>query len=122
MGNTAKDYMNNMGFLMKELHKEWERTGVVKASILISLDEADGIHQKILKRVAEQQNHLETAELTFKQSIQLSRENYILLRLVKKIQKEKERTNKKRLDMAFSVSLDKEELKLYKEVLQSEKE
>lgn len=57
---------------------------------------------------------LEKDELSFKQSIGLSRENYVLLRLVKKIKAKEDKTNDKGLDMEFSVPLDKEEYKLFK--------
>ena len=33
MGKQNKEIIDNMEFLMKELHKEWDRTGAVKASV-----------------------------------------------------------------------------------------
>lgn len=35
MGKQNKEIIDNMEFLMKELHKEWDRTGAVKASVFI---------------------------------------------------------------------------------------
>lgn len=37
MGKQNKEILSNMEFLMKELHKEWDRTGADKASILLPL-------------------------------------------------------------------------------------
>jgi len=37
MGKQNKEIIDNMEFLMKELHKEWDRTGAVKASVLYPL-------------------------------------------------------------------------------------
>ena len=35
MGKQNKEIIDNMQFLMKELHQEWDRTGAVKASVFI---------------------------------------------------------------------------------------
>jgi hypothetical protein len=35
MGKQNKEIIVNMEFLMKDLHKEWDRTGAAKASVFI---------------------------------------------------------------------------------------
>ena len=41
MGKQNKEIIDNMEFLMKELHKEWDRTGADKASVSISLNNVE---------------------------------------------------------------------------------
>ena len=43
MKSDSTTVIKNMEFLVKELHKEWDRSGVTKASVIISLEEVDGI-------------------------------------------------------------------------------
>ena len=50
----------------------------------------------------------------FRECMKLSRENYILLRLLRKMKKEEDRTNKLAKELVFQVDLDKEEWKLFK--------
>ena len=49
--------------------------------------------------------------------MELSKSNFVLLRLLKKIKKAEEKTVKKGLDMEFAVELDKEEYKLFVEIV-----
>ena len=48
IGKQNKEIIDNMEFLMKELHQEWDRTGAVKASVFISLEEVEDVHKVIL--------------------------------------------------------------------------
>lgn len=116
MGKQNKEIIVNMEFLMKELHKEWDRTGAAKASVFISLDEVEDVHKTILLRIAKQQKEAETGDITFKKSVRLSRECYILLRLARKIKAEEHKTYKNGNCYKFEVALDKDELKLFKEM------
>lgn len=110
---TENGVMKNMEFLVKELHKEWERSGDTKATVMIELEEVNEVNQTIAEKIIEKQNRLEKDDMTFKDSMLLSRENYILLRLAKKIKLQEDKTNAKALDLEFSVPLDKEEYKLF---------
>ena len=111
---AGNDLMKDMEFLINELHKEWDRSGATKATVIIGIEEATEVNQTLAAKIVEKQELLEKDELSFKQSIGLSRENYVLLRLVKKIKAKEDKTNDKGLDMEFSVPLDKEEYKLFK--------
>ena len=53
-------------------------------------------------------------ELTFKQSIAKSKECYVILRVVRKIAKKKDKCEKQAIDNEFAIELDKDELKLFK--------
>ena len=116
MKKDGKEIMDDMEFLVNELHKEWDRTGVTKASVVISLEEVKEVNQVLLLRIATTHELVEAKEMTFKESMALSRECYVLLRLARKIKGKEDKTNKKAMDLEFSVPLDKEELKLFKEL------
>ena len=60
MGKQNKEIIDNMEFLMKELHKEWDRSGANKASVFISLDEVEEVNKTLLLRIAKQQKEAET--------------------------------------------------------------
>ncbi|HAQ3903755.1 MULTISPECIES: hypothetical protein [Enterococcus] len=116
MKKDGKEIVNDMEFLVNELHKEWDRSGVTKASVVISLEEVEEVNQVLLLRIAKTQELAEATEMTFKESMTLSRECYVLLRLARKIKGKEDKTNKKAVDLEISVPLDKEELKLFKEL------
>lgn len=116
MGKQNKEIIDNMEFLMKELHKEWDRSGANKASVFISLDEVEEVNKTLLLRIAKQQKEAETGDITFKKSVKLSRECYILLRLARKIKAEEYKSYNNGTCYEFEVALDKEELKLFKEM------
>ena len=44
MKSDSTTVIKNMEFLVKELHKEWDRSGASKASVIITLEEVDGIN------------------------------------------------------------------------------
>lgn len=116
MGKQNKEIIDNMEFLMKELHKEWDRSGANKASVFISLDEVEEVNKTLLLRIAKQQKEAETGDITFKKSVKLSRECYILLRLARKIKAEEHKSYNNVTCYEFEVALDKDELKLFKEM------
>ncbi len=114
MKSDSTTVIKNMEFLVKELHKEWDRSGVAKTSVIISLDEVDGINEKLKEIIYKTQKALDEDELTFKQSIAKSKECYVFLRVVRKIAKKKDKCEKQAIDNEFAVELDKEELMLSK--------
>lgn len=116
MGKQNKEIIDNMEFLLKELHKEWDRSGANKASVFISLDEVEEVNKTLLLRIAKQQKEAETGDITFKKSVKLSRECYILLRLARKIKAEEHKSYNNGTCYEFEVALDKDELKLFKEM------
>jgi hypothetical protein len=114
---TAKEVRKDMEYLVKLLHKEWERSGKTKAVVMVQLEDVSEIKKRMAGVIADKQKLLENEELTFKQSMELSKNNFVLLRLVKKVKKAEEKTVKKGLDTAFSVELDKEEYKLFVDIV-----
>lgn len=73
MKSDSTTVIKNMEFLVKELHKEWDRSGASKASVIISLEEVDGINDKLKEIIYQTQKSVDEDELTFKQSIAKSR-------------------------------------------------
>ena len=114
---TGKEIVKDMRHLVKLLHKEWERSGRTKAEVMITLDQIAAVNRSLAARIVEKQKQLEAEELTFQQSMALSRENFVLLRVVKKIKKAEDKTNQKGIDSAYKVELDKEEYKLFMEIV-----
>ena len=114
---TAKEVRKDMEYLVKLLHKEWERSGKTKAAVTVRLVDVPEIEKRMAGVIVDKQKHLENEELTFKQSMELSKNNFVLLRLVKKVKKAEEKTMKKGLDTEFSVELDKEEYKLFVDIV-----
>ena len=114
---TGKEITKDMEHLVKLLHKERERSGKTKAEITINLSDAAEVKKRMAEAIAEKQKQLENDELTFQESMELSKNNFVLLRLVKKVKKAEDKTNQKGLDLKFSVELDKEEYKLLKEIV-----
>ena len=114
MKSDSTTVIKNMEFLVKELHKEWDRSGASKASVIISLEEVDGINDKLKEIIYQTQKSVDEDELTFKQSIANSKECYVLLRVVRKIAKKKDKYEKQAIDNEFAIELDKDELKLFK--------
>ena len=114
---TAKEVRKDMEYLVKLLHKEWERSGKTKAAVTVRLVDVPEIEKRMAGVIADKQKMLENEELTFKQSMVLSKNNFVLLRLVKKVKKAEEKTMKKGLDTEFSVELDKEEYKLFVDIV-----
>lgn len=116
MGKQNKEIIANMEFLMKELHKEWDRSGAKMASVFISLNEVEEVNKTILLRIAKKQKEAEKGDITFKQSVRLSRECYILLRLARKIKTGETKSYRDGTCYEFEVALDKDEWKLFKEM------
>ncbi|MDF2907781.1 MAG: hypothetical protein K0R34_3102 [Herbinix sp.] len=120
--NTTMDFNKDMEYLLLELQKEWEASGTTRATIAFQLDEAQEVNKKLQKEINNRQALLTQEELTFEQSIQFTKQNYILLRLIKKILRKEQRTSKKGLDFEFSVTLDKEEYRIFRELVQVEED
>lgn len=114
---TAKEITKDMEYLVKLLHKEWERSGKTKAVVTVSLLDMPEIENRMAKVIADKQELIENEALTFKQSMELSKSNFILLRLVKKVKKAEEKAVKKGLDMEFQTEFDKDEYKLFQEIV-----
>ena len=109
MKNEQTAVIKNMEFLLKELHKEWERPGEVKSSVRIPYDKVEAISRKLNGIVYETQQSSDSDGLTFKQSIAKSKQCYVLLRIMRKIVKGKDKCERQSIDAEFVIELDGEE-------------
>ncbi len=101
-----------------EIKEELSRVETIKAETLgDAIDKAMELYygQKIILD-AEDMKEVEAGDITFKKSVRLSRECYILLRLARKIKAEEHKTYQNGNCYKFEVALDKDELKLFKEM------
>ena len=119
---TGKELAEDMEYLVKLLHKEWERSGRIKPAVTIRLSDTAEVKKRMAEAIAKKQKQLENDSLTFKQSMELSKNNFVLLRLVKKVKKAEDKTNQKGLDLQFTVELDKEEYKLFTQMIGTQEE
>ena len=110
---TEKETVKNMEHLVKLLHKEWERSGRTKAEVSIDITDKNKVGAKLTVEIQERQKQLETAGMDFKECMALSKENFILLRLARKIKKAEDRAGRRENAVSFTVEMDKEEYKLF---------
>lgn len=108
MKNEVK-VMDNMEYLMQELHREWARSGPSRISCTLQNTEVSEVQGVLAKQVEKQQLLLEREELTFQKSVQLLRMNYILLRLAKKMKAEQAQKSKDNDSGDLGLLLDEEE-------------
>lgn len=110
---SGKETVRNMEYLVKLLHREWERSGRTKAEVSIGITDKGEVGEKLAAEIQERQKQLEAMEMDFKECMELSRENFILLRLAKKIKKAADRAGRRENAVSFTVEMDKEEYKLF---------
>ncbi len=107
-----------MDILMTQLHKEWELSKETKKEVQISFADAEDLQWLLVEELAGRIGCVDVEKLPFKAALEHTRECFVFLRLIKRIAKAKEKGDKKAMDKTFSVALDKEEWKLYREYLE----
>ena len=117
---TQEEITKDMEYLVKLLHEEWEHSGKTKAEITINLSDAAEVKKRMAEAITEKQKQIANDELTFQESMELSKKNFVLLRLVKKIKKVEDKINQKGFDLKFMVELDKEEYNLFSEIVRTQ--
>lgn len=110
---TGKETVKNMEHLVKLLHKEWERSGRTKAEVSIDMTDKRAAEARLAGEIQARQGQLETEGMDFKECMELSKENFVLLRLAKKIKKAADKTECREDSVSFTVEMDKEEYKLF---------
>lgn len=110
---TGKETVKNMEHLVKLLHKEWERSGRTKAEVSIDIRDKKKVWEKLTAEISERQRQLEAVGMDFKECMEISKENFVLLRLAKKIKKAADRAERREDAVSFAVEMDKEEYKLF---------
>ena len=120
--NKGKDQiMKNMEFLMTELHKEWERSGKTRAVVIISVSQTEAVNKRLVDVIQKNTGTLGDKELDFEESVARTRENYVLLRMLKKVKVAEDKV-KERKEKEFSVELDREEYRLFQDIIGAEED
>ena len=109
---TGKETVKNMEHLVKLLHKEWERSGRTKAEVSIDIADKRAAETRLAEEILARQGQFETEGMAFKECMELSKENFVLLRLARKIKKAADRAERREDAVSFTVEMDKEEYKL----------
>lgn len=112
------EMMKQMEYLVKLLHKEWERSGKTKKEAVINQRELCEIGVEIDRRVSDTLSLMNGDALSFSETMQYSKENYILLRLAKKMVKAQRKFKDNSVDYTVRIPLDKEELQMYQEIVE----
>lgn len=109
-----------MEYVLKFLEREWERTGETKEVQVIGLREISLVNFEIERKIKENKEQL-SLDISFRNSLKLTRENYVLLRLARKIKAEKEKDKADQDNQRwFYVGLDVEEYELYMKITEDE--
>lgn len=98
------------------LHNEWERSGRTRLTIRISADDLEKVKKTVDAYIAALNGRPDSENCLFTQSMRMSHEAFILLRLAKKVKNQQEKAAKKGGMEEIRVDLDKEEYKLYKKI------
>lgn len=107
-----------MEYVLKFLEREWERTGETKEVQVIGLREIRLVNFEIERKIKENKEQL-SLDISFRNSLKLTRENYVLLRLARKIKAEKDKADQDN-QRWFYVGLDVEEYELYMKITEDE--
>lgn len=110
---TGRETVKNMEHLVKLLHKEWECSGRTKAEVSIDIADKRAAETRLAAEIQARQGQLEAEGMAFKECMELSKENFVLLRLARKIKKAADRAESREDAVSFTVEMDKEEYKLF---------
>lgn len=115
---TGQETTRNMEYLLKLLQNEWERSGRTKAQASLKPENVKEVGVRLAEEIKKRQGQIDRDEMTFRQGMELSKENFILLRLAKKIKKAADKAEGKVAEASFTVELDREEYKLFSLLVQ----
>ena len=121
---NGKELVRNMEYLLKLLHREWERPGRTKVHLFLSQENAREVITRLTAVIADRQRQMEQEEPTFRQSLTYSRENFVLLRVVKKVKRawDKAKRRSKIEFLSLEIELDREEYQLFSSLIPTEQE
>lgn len=117
---TWTSTMDTMEGLVMELHKEWEQSKSSKENIIIEEGQIPYVILCLSENARMKQKSMEE-RLPFLKALRLTKESYVLLRLMTKVKQIKELSSSddKCPEYTYTISLDREESRLYKMVIQS---
>ncbi len=113
---TGKGMAKSMGHLVRLLHREWERSGRTEAEAAVKMDDAVAVKKSMAEAILERQKQLDAGEMDLEQSMALSQENFVLLRLIKKFKSAEEKMEGRGTEAMLTVELDREEYRLFMDI------
>ena len=116
--SKVENVVENMAFLIKILEKEWEVSKESIKTVYISMDEVAKVKSNLSYMIQINTGVINSNNgMTFKECMMMNKENHALLRITKKIITAIERAERDKTE-EFTIALDKEEVKLYKELFE----
>lgn len=112
----TKELENNMEYLIKELHKEWDKSGEICKNIGISIEKSQVLRGVLAEKILLLKAENEVEGTSFKRSMRLTKESFIYLRMYRKALELEEKTKLEEDGDMFFYPLDKDEYRVYKEV------
>ena len=116
MENKKNQVSKSIDILMSLLHEEWTRSGKTYAIVTVSRKKVPMMKQLLVCAINQNGKCLEDEEMGLQESLALSRENFILLRIAKKLSRAEEK--QRRMITEAVLELDKEENRLYQKYLE----
>ncbi len=115
-GRMKETYIKDMEFLIRELHKEWGRSRSGRKCVAVSLNEAEVLKKKIATTITKHQEIINSDnDIEFKESIKMSKDNFVMLRIAKKLSKKMKKGGN-----VFIIDLDNEEYRKYISLIEPE--
>ena len=118
MTRQGKEVPRIIDVLLAELHKEWERSGRTDAVIVVSRNRATLLKQLIIWNISKNGKYMEREDLELQEGIAISKNNFILLRIAKKLSKFELEQDHGKVDTNVLLELDKEEVQLYRRFIE----
>ena len=114
---VEENVVKNMAFIIKMLEKEWEVSKESIKTVSIVVDKIAKVKTDLSYMIQVNTGVLNSNynRMTFKECMMMNKENHVLLRITKKVVTAIEKAEKDETD-ELSLTLDKEESKLYKEL------
>lgn len=105
----------NMQMMLEQLKVEWERPGTFYRRMTVNVKDMEIMESVITDNIQANMDYLNKDKLSFENTLRYMKINYILLRIVKKIRKQKQAVSNDA--MWLCIDLDKEEAKMYSKLM-----
>lgn len=120
MKRKKKNIYEYLEMAMRQLEREWQRAGKVTKLQTVGLNDIRSINAAIAKAVIENREQ-KSKSISFGESLAIIKENYILLRLAKKIREQRRLADRKN-ERWFYIGLDSEEYAVFQKITEEGEE
>ena len=112
---SRENIETNMQLLIEQLKMEWEHSKASCKRITINLNSTEEMHLMISGVIKKNLSFLNRDNIDFEKVLMFLKENYVLIRMIKKIREKEETAG--RSAQWICVDLDREEAELYKKIM-----